>query len=191
MKSSERKNNIILGIGFAFSLLLHGSILFFAADAGSGLPPVQSSADEDTGMKVTYSSWKKNVPQTDFPSPKIASALKPIGRRDRPQALPAESGAVSATASGTESLPQPIRLGTKQYPAAAWNRGIEGTVLCLTGFDETGRVVGLNILESPGFGLDEAAREFIMTTVWDPGLKAGKPAACSIVIPVTFRLQDR
>ena len=76
------------------------------------------------------------------------------------------------------------------YPESAQSSGFEGTVVVDTYIDETGRVIGVKVLEGfPGTGLDEAAVSAIWKTRFKPAKREGKPVAVWLSIPIVFRLR--
>jgi len=54
--------------------------------------------------------------------------------------------------------------------------------------DRNGTTRDLIVLKGIGFGCDEAAREAISQTKWQPGKQRGKEVNVRMILPVTFKL---
>lgn len=97
-----------------------------------------------------------------------------------------------------------------KYPEKARQQGVEGRVIVVVNFDESGNVV--NALLAKGIctdfktdadgkatfvqvckddlGCNDAALEAIKSVAWDPAKKGGKPVKVSVRVPVEFRLDN-
>jgi protein TonB len=92
-----------------------------------------------------------------------------------------------------EVMPQPVggmsaiykRL---VYPYDAKKNEIEGIVKAQLFIDEWGDVVLLEILEGPGYGLEESVRTTLYYTKFSPGLIKGKPVKMKLIMPIEFKL---
>ncbi len=74
------------------------------------------------------------------------------------------------------------------YPDEARRAGVEGTVRLKIVVDNEGRVVDVKLLNGPGFGLNEAAREAIKRFKFKPAIKGGESVSTSMVYNYTFLL---
>lgn len=77
-----------------------------------------------------------------------------------------------------------------EYPAEARRLGIEGVVLLEVAISSDGRVLEVNVIQDPGFGLGESARSAIMKSEFEPAMSGSTPVAVRVRIPVRFRLVD-
>ncbi|MDB6031056.1 MAG: TonB family protein [Verrucomicrobiales bacterium] len=76
------------------------------------------------------------------------------------------------------------------YPVAARRRGLEGLVTLRLLVNASGKADRVEIAKSSGFSLlDEAAIAAVKRWDFEPGERAGKPAASQVDIPIRFRLQ--
>ena len=84
-------------------------------------------------------------------------------------------------------------LGNKlpQYPLRARQNGQEGKVIISVAVTERGKPGKISITESSGVAvLDSAAKRAIEGWTFRPALRRGVPVDSSLLIPITFRLQD-
>jgi TonB family protein len=128
---------------------------------------------------------------------KIASNTKKI-KRESPLPLPpsAEMNRLEndpAYFLTAEVMPEPVGgLNELQkrvfYPALAKNKKIEGTVKILAFIDHLGKVTRADVVEGIGYGCDEAARNAVLYSSFNPGLIRGKPVNVQMIIPIKFKL---
>jgi len=78
------------------------------------------------------------------------------------------------------------------YPELARKAGIEGKVMVEVKINLDGSVSEAKVLESLGEsnGCDEAAILALKSVKWKPALKDDKPVACSVKIPLQFKLKE-
>lgn len=76
------------------------------------------------------------------------------------------------------------------YPESARKIGIEGVVLLEVIISSDGNVTDVKIIENPGYGMGEAAREAILKSAFSPAMSGETPVAAKVIIPVRFRLVD-
>lgn len=76
-----------------------------------------------------------------------------------------------------------------EYPREARRLGKEGTVVLRLSLDAAGAVSAIEVLETPGHGLEEAAREAVLRSRFRPATAGGVPVACQAILPVNFRLR--
>jgi protein TonB len=74
------------------------------------------------------------------------------------------------------------------YPDEAKKAGVEGTVRLRITVDFEGHVTEVKILNGPGYGLDEAAREALKRFKFRPAMKAGEAVSTTITYNYTFLL---
>ncbi len=74
------------------------------------------------------------------------------------------------------------------YPDEARRAGIEGTVRLRIVVDTEGRVVDVKVLNGPGYGLNDAARDAIRKFKFKPAMKGGESVSTTMVYNYTFLL---
>lgn len=77
-----------------------------------------------------------------------------------------------------------------QYPEAATDDGVEGTVMVNFVVDETGKISSPQVQgQTPGYGLDaEALRVVKKMPAWTPGKLKGKNVKTRFSLPIVFQL---
>ncbi|MNK50769.1 transport protein TonB [compost metagenome] len=87
--------------------------------------------------------------------------------------------------------PEPIGRLRVTYPELARLAGATGSARVEAWVEADGRVSRVEILEHRGgAAFAQAARDAVRLTRFRPGLRGGVPVACSIVVPVTFTLNE-
>ena len=86
------------------------------------------------------------------------------------------------------TLPRVRREIRASYPDEARREGIEGRVVVRLRIDEEGRVVEAEVLEGPGYGLNEAAREALLQFSFRPATVDGRAVATDLRYVYTFLL---
>jgi len=76
-----------------------------------------------------------------------------------------------------------------EYPREARRMGREGTVVLKLTLDVEGRVDAVEIVQSSGYGMDEAAREAVLRSRFRPATRGGMPVACRAILPIRFSLR--
>ncbi len=74
------------------------------------------------------------------------------------------------------------------YPDEARRAGIEGTVRLRIVVDNEGRVVDVKVLNGPGYGLNDAARDAIKKFKFKAAIKGGEAVSTTMVYNYTFML---
>jgi TonB family protein len=87
-----------------------------------------------------------------------------------------------------EELPEAVTKVPPEYPPAARDAKIEGTVLLQALVGKDGRVSDTKIVKSIP-GLDEAAAACVRQWVFKPARAKGEPVAVWVAVPVRFSLQ--
>lgn len=154
------------------------------ADPGPPAPPVFGATKESvTTGGASFAVPLGNTVATD---PANRGPLKP-GKPEPPPRPPPPP-------------PPPVRLRDKPrvleevrvpYPAKARALGVEGTVRLKVLVGPDGRVLEARVLEGPGFGLDEAARQALFRFRFRPAIGTdGRPMAHWITYRYTFQIDD-
>jgi protein TonB len=77
-----------------------------------------------------------------------------------------------------------------EYPLAAMNEGISGTVRVRFVIDVDGRVNEAYVVDGVHYLLDaEVIRVVKKSPKWTPGIKDGKPVRVSYVLPIVFKMR--
>jgi protein TonB len=84
--------------------------------------------------------------------------------------------------------PKPISTPQPAYADRAREAGIQGKVRVELTVDDSGAVVSARVLESLGYGLDEAALEAAKTWRFEPATRCGKSTATTFVVGIRFTL---
>jgi protein TonB len=84
--------------------------------------------------------------------------------------------------------PKPINVPQPAYADRAREAGIQGKVRVELTVDDTGQVVSARVIESLGYGLDEAALEAAKASRFEPATRCGKPTSTTFVIGMRFSL---
>jgi len=88
-----------------------------------------------------------------------------------------------------DTPPVPILAPRPPYPAWAREAGIEGKVFVRVLVGTDGIPKGAEVVSGPK-GLTEGIEAPLMRWRFSPGLSNGAPVECSVLIPISFRLQD-
>lgn len=76
------------------------------------------------------------------------------------------------------------------YPVAAIERDIEGSVVCSFIIDKDGSITDVEIVRGIDVSLDkEAMRVINLMPKWSPGMQRDKPVRVKYTMPIRFRLQ--
>lgn len=113
--------------------------------------------------------------------PSVASASA-VGGETSTSAGPFESkiGAIGG--------PQFLRRLLPQYPRLARRLGVEGTVTLRLAIDASGKLTGVEVIQSAGHGFDEEALRAVQQSSFSPAVREGRPIACLALLQVRFQL---
>jgi TonB family protein len=107
-----------------------------------------------------------------------------------------QGGALGGTGTGQglvmdyDSPPRPVKITRPTYPAEAFARRIEGTVVVEILIDSQGRVVRARVIQSVP-QLDAAALYTVYQWAFQPAIKNGRPVPTIAHAPVAFRIYER
>ena len=83
-----------------------------------------------------------------------------------------------------------IDLPSPRYPTLSVRRGEEGLVLLRVVVGPDGRVLDVEVLQDPGFGLLRAAAEdAVRRATFRPAVRNGRPVRSTIEVPIRFSLR--
>ena len=74
------------------------------------------------------------------------------------------------------------------YPAAEKRAGVEAYILAEVTIDATGQVLSIRILKSGGAAFDDAVRESLSSSIFNPGMIDGRAVGTRFQIPFRFSL---
>jgi protein TonB len=117
---------------------------------------------------TAYGAMPKQAPNAAEVKPYVAPKYVPPGSADRDPEVADEF-----------KIP---------YPDEARRAGIEGTVRLRIVVDTEGRVVDVKVLNGPGYGLNDAAREAIKKFKFKAAIKGGEAVSTTMVYNYTFLL---
>jgi periplasmic protein TonB len=108
----------------------------------------------------------------------------------------APRAATAQEAAAFDTPPAPVGgltaiMQNVTYPKAAMKDGIEGKVLLAVVVDAAGHTKSASVQQSVRKDLDEAALKAIKKSEWIPAQKDGKPVACTIIVPIQFKLEKK
>lgn len=123
-----------------------------------------------------------------------------------PSTAPAPSAAKSTAATPGSSTPgaggpaQPARFGSRNgpaildlvrpvYPLVARRLHKEGRVVLRLHIDRNGLVDQAEVVQSAGFGMDQAALDAVRRSRFRPAHRGGVPVPCQALLPFEFRLR--
>jgi len=101
----------------------------------------------------------------------------------------AGSGTPLETRFGETNAPSFIHREIPVYPPLARRRGKEGRVVLTLLIDQAGKVQKIDVTESAGYGLTEAAIEAVKRSTFAPAHAKGKKVASRAVLPIRFKLE--
>ncbi len=100
---------------------------------------------------------------------------------------PAQESAAGGDVRVTKA-PKLIREVQAEYPEAAIEARVEGRVVLQLELDALGAVKNVEVLEGPGYGLNEAAAEAARQFEFEPAEVNGQPSAVSFTFAINFSL---
>ena len=95
---------------------------------------------------------------------------------------------VAETPAPFNTPPKILHKPEPQYTAEARAARIQGTVQVKGVVEENGRLTGITVIKSLGYGLDAKAIECAKEWRFEPAKRYGEPVAVRIVADVPFRL---
>ena len=177
------------------SLFLHG--LIFAIFLYRRMEPIDepivavSLGLNPNQNKISAAPQTKRVanPQLQQPQKNIQVEAKESAHEVSKQV---ESSATAAYESGNVSVkPKVMKQIQVVYPQQAKEARVEGPVKLSVLINESGAVGDVTVLEGPGFGLDEAAREALKQFIFSPAEVLGQKVPVRIVYVYRFKLESR
>lgn len=117
--------------------------------------------------------------------------VKTRNMTDEPASLPSPASVAAMERQAGVLQGASLYAGYKpEYPYEARVRGIQGRVLLRIAVSDEGRASEVEILESSGYEiLDAAAAQFARDVPFQPARRHGKPIAAEVSLPVIYRLR--
>lgn len=140
-----------------------------------------------------------SLPKLPPPPPEQAPAetAAPQVTATPPPTVPAAAAPVQNNAAPSDSI-QPLSSLTRMpsfsrkieavYPTSERRAGIQANVLTEVTIDAQGNVLDVRILKSGGTTFDEAVKQALQKSSFNPGLIEGKPVGTRFQIPFRFNL---
>jgi protein TonB len=147
-------------------------------------------ARSEPSRAVSGSTWASaGSPEEAVPPRRVAPAARVRAPLAKPAAMPAARRVSLGTAP---QIPPRLRDNRPpDYPLEALRQGLEGTVLLRVHVAADGRVAEVEILDSSGhLILDAAAVRAVTSWRFAPATRAGRPTAAVVRQPVRFSLED-
>lgn len=134
---------------------------------------------------ATVEDAKGDAPVPVGPPP-LPVFKAPLG--EPPQQLGPPSRGTSIAPTVVET-PAALEAEVKPaYPDEAREAGVDGVVVLRITIGPDGRVEDVKVVETPGFGLEVAARAAILRARFKPATRDGQPARSTITYRYVFRL---
>ena len=85
------------------------------------------------------------------------------------------------------TMPRCLHCPDPTYSKEARSQNYNGKVVLLVVVTREGKAGDIQVLKSPGLGLDEKAIETVRKWKFKPAMKDGRPVACRVPVEFTFR----
>lgn len=143
--------------------------------------------DHATGLHLI--DWGYGVPEVTvtWTSVRSGEARQQWHRADGTGSRPAPDGPAFGEYVYVEQLPEAVTKVPPQYPQAARDARVEGTVIVQALVGRDGRVKDTRVVHSIP-GLDEAAVAAVRQWVFKPALTKNEPVAVWVAVPIKFTL---
>jgi TonB family protein len=178
--------------GFIFGLFLWNSARMVE------LSPVDLQAVSDEAaasgnvLHTDEEEWRK--PDTIQKMVPLAQAPPQPVPAAAPVLIPANNGsgspAVYASASEVGQLPRFKTQVQALYPETAKRANIEGVVILQVDIDAAGEVKKVVVVQSLGYGCDEAAVAAVQQSSFSPAVTNGQPVPVRLEIPYRFKFDN-
>lgn len=90
-----------------------------------------------------------------------------------------------------DRTPKVLRRVPPKYPSELRKAGVEGVVVVQFTVDSSGVVRDATAISSPNSDLAKLAEIAISNWAFEPGMRAGHPVSCQVVVPITFAIGAR
>ncbi len=184
------------GRSWGLSLALH--ILVFACLWGIGRPRFLDLTQVDWALRGVESSaspvLEVELEEDDAWRRPDAGNRRAARTAPKPPSAPAPSGSGGTgvgyrTVAQVSRLPRPLSPMEPAFPEAARRAGVEGTVILQVDIDEAGLVKQVAVVQSLGYGCDEAALEAVRQARFAPAAAGDQLVPVRVRIPFRFQYQ--
>lgn len=148
--------------------------------------PTQAAAFTDLGLTLDSSSSDGLAVNIAPVAPKPSAVVAPAVALVKPKVLVARKTEPECTEAILKA--RPLNVVRPAYTAEARRARVEGRVRVELTVDEQGAVTGARVVESLGYGLDEAAIAAAKTLRFAAATRCGRPVAAPFVIAMRFLL---
>jgi protein TonB len=161
------------------------------------LPPLAQPSSAAKPLPVSDEEWRKPEVPRRFPPPppkKLEIKSPPPAVFPPAPAPPASEGGTGSSSyrsiAQVSQVPQyHIDIPESEYPEAAIQANVEGTVILQIYWDAAGKVQKVEVLKGLGYGFEELAIKHVMKTVFTPAYAGGEPVPYKGQIPFRFNLK--
>ena len=143
--------------------------------------PSSSAASQPPKEDLWQKPSLKKLVKIMFPKPKPTP--EPL------QAGPGGEGPIRSVAEVSQ-LPHFLTQVKAPYPEAAKHSNIEGVVVLQADIDAAGNVMNVEVIQSLGFGCDEAAVVALKQSTFTPAYEGSQPVPVRLRIPYRFKFSD-
>jgi len=214
MKTRRMSNAIPIRVGIVFALVLH--LVAFVVIPEPKIPEYQPSerreattVQQDVNLQVDFQAVEEVHQEIQQPQDLLQELPEQAGMIEISEEGDTLLGSTASDVFGVDTMdlipdenteasseyvdvyevpPQPIHLQQPNYPSAAENMGMEGTVILILYVNIDGSVTRADVLRSDNPLFDEAAVEAGLKCRFKPAESAGRPIRVKLVFPVNFRL---
>lgn len=174
----------------------------FETETESVPEPVRETEPAEKRLQPEKPNQSSENSRRDSETVETKPVQNSASARETQRPAPATNQQKSSTAAPASNEPPgakvdqlPSKLATNpspDYPRDAWLKQQEGVVYLLVQVSEAGLADSVKVYRSSGVqSLDEAAGKSVRGWKFQPALRAGRPVACPIVVPMRFRIQKQ
>jgi len=200
-----------VGLAVLAALILHALVFAGFHASSPNLPELQNQTiDVSLDAPAIYTPPAPRQPEKQPPLPKPQPTPEPEPAKDAPAPevaetppppapTPAPSNAAPAPSNTPPSeeiqplfkltrMPSFARKIEAAYPATERRAGVQANVLAEVTINSQGNVLSVRILKSGGPTFDEAVKEALQKSTFNPGVIDGKPVGTRFQVPFRFNL---
>ena len=159
-------------------------------------PVLEEPAPEPFEQPLQEIEEPPKPPPSPCREPVVPALIEPSTSRDAPEAAEAEAVEFEEaerpplkTAFGEPEGPRFKERIAPEYPRRARRMHREGVVTLELQIDADGRLTEARVLESAGYGMEEAALKAVQNSTFEPASQGGMPVPSRATLNIRFRLQ--
>ncbi|MGZ3707767.1 MAG: TonB family protein [Bdellovibrionota bacterium] len=173
---------VVLFVDYKTTHFYRVSLVSVSATSRQPEPKARSSAPRTPKKIEGIARTASNAKPQPSPAAPMPASLKP-GDAD-PNGVPVPTEEFLVT-----KMPKLVSDVRIPYPEDAKSHGIQGAVILDLLVDIHGQVRGVEVIEGPGFGLNEAAQAASKAFVFEPAMVEDKPVPVKIRYSYRFILE--